>query len=176
MLRRTNIGPETSPLRPQDQERSACEARVREELALPPAPGVPSLESSRVAFFARVKAEPVLFVRAPEYSNEPVSLTVRGYRQMLLSGQNPFGIVARILEESEGFPKQARQAILRDGYLFAEDARLGAALVALVQPQQLFGQSRIWIQRGEAVLHAERRGGRFYYMDGPLIGQRVRRR
>ena len=61
----------------------------------------------------------------------------------------------RILEESKGFPQQARDALLHDGYLYAEDPNLAYALVSLVQPNQLFGHDHIWIQRGEQVLHAD---------------------
>lgn len=147
---------------------------MREVLAAPAVPGVPALEASRARFFTRIKAEPVLFVRPPEYTDEGVTLTVEGYRQMLLSRKNPFGIVSKILSESEGFPKQARSAFLRDGYLYAEDAQTGEWLANLVQPQQLFGQDRIWIQRGDEVLHAERRRGQFFYTDGILEGQRAR--
>ena len=106
--------------------------------------------------------------------DEPVPLVVKGYRQLLTSGQNAYGSVNRILEETDGFPQTARASILRNGYLYAERPELAYALVSLVQPHQLFGHDRIWIERGEQVLHAERRNGKFYYVDGPLEGEKVR--
>lgn len=174
-IRRELIGPETPDVTDRADEASrACERKMRKILSSSAAPGVPALEASRARFFTGVKAEPVLFVRAPEYADDGATLTVKGYRQMLLSRQNPFGIVTKILAESEGFPKQARGALLRDGYLYAEDPPTGRWLANLVQPHQLFGQDRIWIQRGEQLLHAERRNGQFYYTDGALEGQRAR--
>lgn len=165
--------PETGPL-PERVAEPSCEARIELALASPAEPGFRRLDESRAAFLAKVKAEPLLFVRAPEYVSEPSTLPVRGYRQMLLSGRNPFGTVSRILEESAGFQKQAREALLRDGYLFADTPELGSALVDLVEPQHLFGGERIWVQRGESTWHALRRSGRFHFTDGPLAGRRVR--
>ncbi|HVU00734.1 MAG TPA: hypothetical protein VHE30_03250 [Polyangiaceae bacterium] len=175
-IRRAYIGPETHAVaEPSAAEKSrrACEARMREVLSEPEVPGVPALEAHRAAFLARAKAEPVLFVSEPRYSSEPASLTVRGYRQML-EGKNAWGVVEKILDESAPFPKQARDSILRDGYLYADQPELAYALVSLVSPHQLFGQDRIWIERGEHVLHAERKNGRFYYSDGPMEGERAR--
>lgn len=175
-LHTTYIGPELTPppVAPEEAVRRSCEERMREVLAIPAAPGVPPLDASRTTFFMKAKGEPTLFVRAPEYTSEPVTETIRGYRQMLLSAQNPFGVINRILSESEHFPKQARDALLRDGYLYADDVRVGFWLTNLVQPHQLFGHERIVIQRGEEVLHAVRKNGRFYYEDGVLEGQPAR--
>jgi hypothetical protein len=176
-IRRAYIGPEVtreSTLDADETARRACEARMREVLAEPAASGAPAIDRDRATFLARAKAEPVLFVDTPRYGDEKVPLVVQGYRQMLLSGEDAYGTVDRILTESKDFPKQARDAILRDGYLYAETPELAYALVSLVQPHQLFGHDRIWIQRGDELLSAERRHGRFYYSDGPLEGQRVR--
>lgn len=174
-IRRELIGAETrADADGEERARRDCERRMREVLAEPALKNIPALEPTRVRFFMKVKAEPVLFVRAPEYTDEGATLTVQGYREMLLSRANPFGIVTKILEESHGFPKQARAALLRDGYLYATDPQTGTWLANLVQPQDVFGQDRIWIQRGEQVLHAVRRGDRFYYTDGELEGQRAR--
>jgi hypothetical protein len=176
-IRKAYIGPELSTsdptLTPEEAARRACEAQMREVLKQPEVPGAPAIEAERGVLLARTKAEPVLFKQRPEYSKEPVPLVLQGYRKMLGEG-NPYGTVSRILEESEGFPQRARDALLKDGYLYAENPELAYALVSLVQPNQLFGHDRIWIQRGENVLHAEKRHGRFYYVDGPLEGERVR--
>ncbi len=172
---RDYIGPETDDIAPSPEEtaRRACETRMREVLAAPEVPGAPAIQANRAMFLARTKAEPVLFEERPEYERAPATLAIRGFRQMLGEG-NPFGTVERVLDESRGLPEQAREVLLRDGYLYAEDPNLAYALVSLVQPQQLFGYDHIWIQRGERVLHAERRNGRYEYLDGALAGQRVR--
>jgi hypothetical protein len=176
-IQRPYIGPEVTPPAPptpEESERRGCEMRLRAVLAEPALPGAPAIEANRAMFLARTKAEPVLFTERPEYGPEPPTLAVQGYRQMLAQGGNAFGTVARILEESALFPKQARDALLRNGYLYAESSDLAYAMVSLVQPHQLFGHDRIWVQRGEEVLHAERRRGRYYYLDGLLVGERVR--
>jgi len=176
-IRKAYIGPElgtnSAAPSPEEAERRSCEARMREVLKQPEVPGAPAIEAERSVLLARTKAEPVLFKARPEYDPEPVPLVIQGYRKMLGEG-NPYGTVSRILEESENFPKRARDALLRNGYLYAENPELAYALVSLVQPHELFGHDRIWIQRGETVLHAERRNGKFYYVDGALEGERVR--
>lgn len=176
-IRKAYIGPElgtsSATLSHEEADRRSCEARMREILKEPEVAGAPAIEAQRASFLARTKAEPVLFKARPEYDAEPVPLVIQGYRKMLSQG-NPYGTVQRILEESENFPKRARDALLRDGYLYAETPELAYAMVSLVQPHQLFGHDRIWIERGEQVLHAERRNGKFYYVDGPLEGEKVR--
>ena len=176
-IRKAYIGPElgtsSRALSKDEEERRSCETRMRDVLRQPEVPGAPAIEAQRNTFLARTKAEPVLFKERPEYEETKVPLVLQGYRKML-EGGNPYGTVSRILEESAQFPKQARDALLKNGYLYAENSELAYALVSLVQPNQLFGHDRIWIERGEQVLHAERRNGRFYYVDGPLEGERVR--
>lgn len=176
-IQKAYIGPELaadSAPSTEESSRRACEKHLREVLAEPAMPGAPSIDSGRAFLLARVKSEPALFVDVPRYESGEASLTVKGFRQMLLLGENPYGVVSKLLEEAEGNPKLARDVLLRDGYLYAEDPDVGYAMVSLVQPDQLFGHERIWIQRGESVVHAERRAGRYYYTDGPLVGQRVR--
>lgn len=165
--------PSENDLLPSEASRRTCEARMRQILAEPASPGVPAIDDHRAEFLARAKAEPVVFVSPPEHDASPETLTVKGYREMLRGG-NAWGTVERILDESASFPKQARDALLTDGYLYAENSELAYALVSLVQPHQLFGYDHIWIERGEQVLHAEKKNGRFYYTDGPLEGERVR--
>lgn len=176
-IKREYIGPElgrSEPVPADESERRACELKMRKVLGEPSLPGDPAVEEQRAVLLARAKAEPVFFTETPTYGDEPVPLVVKGYRQLLTSGQNAYGSVNRILEETDGFPQTARASILRNGYLYAERPELAYALVSLVQPHQLFGHDHIWIQRGEHVVHADRRHGRFYYTDGPLEGQRVR--
>ena len=174
-VRKAYIGPEVAAVveSPDALSRRACEMRMREVLAEPAVPGAPGVESQRATLLARTKAEPVFFTHAPAYTAEPETLRIKGYRAMLAEG-NPFGTITRIIEESAGFPKQARDVLLKDGYLYSEHPETAYALVSLVQPHHLFGHDRIWIQRGEQVLHAERKNGRYYYADGPLEGQRAR--
>ena len=175
-VHRPYIGPERAPVetKTEELERRACEAKMRETLALPAVPGAPGFESKRATLLARTKAEPVFFTETPGYGNEEVPMSVTGHRKMFEAGWNGYGVVSRILEESDGFPRNARQVLLKNGYLYADDPDFAYSLVTLVQPHQLFGHDRIWIQRGESVVHAEKRNGRYYYVDGPLEGKKVR--
>lgn len=176
-IQKAYIGPEVaagSSPNAEESSRRACEKHLREILAQPASPGAPGIESQRAFLLSRVKSEPSLFVEPPQYEPGEPSLTVKGFRQMLASGENPYGVVSRLLQEAEGNPELVRDVLLRDGYLYAESPEVGYALVSLVQPHHLFGYERIWIQRGESVVHAERRSGRYYYTDGPLVGQRAR--
>lgn len=173
---RTYMGPDHAPaeVHPEEAERRTCEARMREALAEPALPGAPAIEAARAVLLARTKAEPLLFTDTPRHGPEEVTLTVKGYRQMLDTSRNAYGVISRVLTGTQGYQKNARDSLLKDGYLYADTPEMAYALVSLVQPHQLFGVPRIWIQRGDAVVHAERRHGRYFYTDGPLEGERVR--
>ena len=176
-IEREYIGPERSlatAMGEEERERRECEERLREVLEAPAAPGAPQFEARRGELLARAKAEPVLFVETPEYDKHEQTLSVEGYRGLLKKASAPWATVQRLLTEFKGRPQPARAALLRDGYLYADDPEVAYALVSLVKPQHLFGHDRIWIQRGDQTHFAERRGDRYHYVDGPLEGQPLR--
>lgn len=175
---REYIGPEaavTPTPTSAELERRQCEQLLRDTMAEAPEPGAPGFESERAELLARAKAEPVFFVRAPEYEvDDDTSLSIRGFRKLLARSDYEWDTVRRVLSTFHGRPRATRAILLREGYLYAEDPELAYALVSLVQPQDLFGHDRIWIQRGDRTFFAQRRRGRYYYEDGPLEGERVR--
>jgi hypothetical protein len=80
-------------------------------------------------------------------------------------------IVPRFLDH----PEHGREVLLRDGYLYAETPELAFALVDHVRAQHLFDSERIFIQRGELTLSAERgTDGKYRYTNGPEAGKTVR--
>jgi hypothetical protein len=175
-IERDYIGPtraEITEVSEAESERRGCEAQLRQVLAEPALPGAPGFDAVRAELLGRAKAEPVLLVKTPEHAPTD-KLEVQGYRTVLARSKNAWASVESVLGATAGRPQEARESLLKDGYLYAEDPKLAYALVSLVQPHQLFGHDRIWIQRGDQTLHAERRHGRYHYLDGPLAGDRVR--
>ena len=91
-LERDYIGLETASaatLTQEDIDRNECEARLQKLMKEPPAPGAPNFESRRAELLARAKAEPLLFVEAPSYTDEEVHITVKGLRR-ISSSATPF--------------------------------------------------------------------------------------
>jgi hypothetical protein len=80
----------------------------------------------------------------------------------------------RLLPEFEKKPEFGRSVLLREGYLYAERADLAFSIVQLVRADHLFDEPRIWVERGETLMHAELRGKRYVYVDGPHSGEPVR--
>ncbi len=144
--------------------------RVERVLSTPGLPGAPGFEARRAELVARAKGEPVLFVRTPRYASE-----LRGIEDPELErfskARGHYGAVARLLERHAGNYAQLRALLLREGYLYSENPNGAFALLSQVGPQHLFGDPEIWIQRGERLMHAERRGSAYVYTDGPHQGE-----
>jgi len=150
-----------------------CGARVRELLRQPALPGAPELEAKRTRILAYAKTEPVLFTRVPAVES-PATPAARTYRSMIERASGPWGLVQRLLTVFAQNPALGRAVLLREGYLYAERPELAFALVDLVRAHHLFDEPRIWIQRGQNTLFAERSSGQYVYSDGLQRGQRVR--
>lgn len=119
------------------------------------------------------KAEPVFFVSTPSYGPEEVSAPVARYRKQLNETKFPVDVLTRLLPAFAQAPKMGREVLLRDGYLYADEPNLARAIVTGVTAEHLFAHDNIWLRRGESVMNAERRRGRYYYTDGPNVGERV---
>lgn len=160
-------------------ERSAkldaeCRSRMDAVLATPGLPGAPALETARAHVLLYAKAEPVLFVRPPEPDTNP-SRAAKTYRSLLRAANSPWSVVQRLWAVFSANPELGRSVLLRDGYLYAEEARLAFALVDRVSAQMLFSDQQIWIHRGERLLTAKRTlGGEYVFTNGAERGQRVR--
>jgi hypothetical protein len=156
------------------QSRVACQQKLALELSTPGLPGVPSLDAGRGRLLLFAKAEPTHFVQKPEL-DQSVTKAARSLRSMLQRTSSPWSMVQQLSKNFAFNTELGRSVLLREGYLYAEKPELAFALVDLVSAQLLFNDKRIWIHRGDRVLHAERtRTGHYAYVDGPEQGQRVR--
>jgi hypothetical protein len=162
----------TQPLplpRPTDCSQAFQRARAEEVLA-----GAPALERWRTAILARVKAEPLLFVRVPPKTGTE-DAWVRSYQRVLERARHPWGTLEALLPKMVHDRPRTRQVLLRDGYLFADEPELASALVDQVRLDHLFAGERVWVARGDRVLHAERAPDRRYvWSDGPERGRPAR--
>jgi len=152
----------------------ACRRAIDRVLRAPGLPGAPDLEKARPLVLLYAKAEPVVFVEKPSVDRTSSSEAVR-YRSMIENTDSPWSNIQRLWTLFSAKPDLGRSVLLRDGYLYAEKPALAFALVDLVSAQTLFSDDRIWIQRGERQLTAERtKSGNYVYVDGPERGERVR--
>lgn len=164
-------------LEPSEEEvaRRACEERLRTTLAKPSVPGAPEFDERRLEILTKAKAEPVLLTETPEFRDEeePNAL-VLGLRKLLDETEHPWDALLGMLPRFKARPFLGRAVLLRDGYLYTDDPQMAYALVGLVSAEHLFGHDRIWIARGENTYFAERRKGRYVFVDGPNEGEQVR--
>ncbi len=159
-----------------ERKRRACEATLHEVMQEPALPGAPEFEKRRLDILTRAKALPLLLVDTPQHreSDEELSVAVKSFRKLLSETKYPWDALKRLLPHFEKFPKDGRQTLLRDGYLYADDPEFAYALVNLVNAEHLFGHDQIWVKRGEDLYHAKRKRGAYYFTDGPNKGERVR--
>jgi len=153
------------PLVPPAPPTPSCEERIRGTLSEPALPGTPELDAARADLFANVKAEPVIFVRPPGPDPEATA-KARAHAALLRTTRAPWGVLQRMLSELSTDRVLARQALLREGYLYADEPRLALALYAHVSTHHLFDEPRIWIQRGERKRWAIRNKDRYVWEDG----------
>lgn len=151
----------------------SCEERIALALAEPALPGTPELDEVRTDVFANVKAEPVIFVRPP-VPDPDASATAQAHGKLIRGTRAPWGVIERMLPALAANPLAARQAVLREGYLFAETPRLALALYAHVSAHHLFDEPRIWVQRGERKRWAIKKKDRYVWEDGDETGGPVR--
>ncbi len=132
----------------------------------PPDPG-------RAELLARAKAEPVLFLRAPRVDDTAPG-EVLSYRRQIEQNPAPGYTFSRLYRVVRNRPEIARALLLREGYLYATQPSLAAAMVDVVELQHLFEEPELVIQRGAARLRARKSGRYYQYLDGPEKGERAR--
>ena len=153
--------------------RRACEEKRDAVLSKPALPGAPGFERRRVEILARVKTEPVLFVDTPQ-PDEKATPAARALRRALGTNKYPWDLLKSRLATFRFVPEIGRGTLLRDGYLYSEDPLFAYALIYYVRAHHLFDAPKIWIQRGDKTLDAERtRGGTYVYTSGPEQGRPV---
>lgn len=154
-------------------ERQRCLETKQRVLAEPSAPGTPTLDANRIELMLRTKLEPVVFVRPPQFDDD-VPTSTKGLRRSFSTTRYPSSLLNTLTRAFRVHPLTGRRTLLRDGYLYAEDPERAFALVQHVRAEHLYDDERIWIQRGDQVLHAERtKSGSYRYLDGTLQGKEV---
>jgi hypothetical protein len=151
-----------------------AQAEIARVVSLPGLPGAPNFERNRAQLVARAKSEPVVFVSTPEYTRDHNPEVIAG-RKFLTEAQPAWRALEQLRKKFEKREDVLRKVLLRDGYLYSESPDLAFALVSQVRPRELFKDARIWIQRGNVVMHARpdvKHG--YVYEDGPEAGSRVR--
>jgi hypothetical protein len=150
---------------------SACESRRRAVLSGPSLPGVPTLEAKRYEIMARARAESVVFLSPPTPEALPPQLA--NLRERLHAGRHPWQGLHDAYSQLTGRPRQLRQVILTDGYLYAETPDL-AALLATISLARLFNEAELDVTRGPDTWHAVRRAKDYVWADGPEAGRPAR--
>ena len=155
------------------EARENCLRERERLLEAPTSPGIPELDANRVELLMRTKVEPVLFVSKPEPEPE-VPKTVAGLRHSLYVTKYPSTFLDTLVKAFRVRPLLGRQILLRNGYLYADEPELAFAMVHHVRAEYLYDDPRIWIQRGDALLIAERMpSGKYRYTNGSLQGKEV---
>jgi hypothetical protein len=146
----------------------ACESRRRALLSQSSLPAVPVLESNRYEILARARAEPVVFLRPPAQEALPPRLAK--LRERLHAAQHPWQALHDAFSQLKGHPRQLRQVILTDGYLYAETPNL-AALLSEISLARLFSEAELDVTRGPDTRRALRKAGDYVWADGPEAGR-----
>jgi hypothetical protein len=128
-------------------------------------------EKTRAEILARARAEPVVFFEAPEDTALPPKL--QELRRLLFDSLAPGRALHETFSALKGQPKQLRQVILTDGYLYADSPSLATKL-ASIPLTRLFDESELEVTRGDALLRAKRKGRDYIWADGPEAGQPAR--
>jgi hypothetical protein len=151
-----------------------CQAQIAEVLARPAVPGARELDAVKGDVLLYAKGEPVHFVRRPQPAPE-LTRAALSYRTMLRQSRSPWSLLQRLSSLFASDPQLGRAVVLSEGYLYAEEPKLAFALVDLISTQLLFNEKRLWLQRGEQLLHAARDAhGKYVFVDGAEAGERVR--
>jgi len=127
-------------------------------------PGAPTLEASRAEIVARAKAEPVVFLEAPPQTG--VSPDISSLRERLYREAQPWRVLSEIFTRYRRHPRELRQLLLTDGYLYADQPAVAALLTNTIALNLLFTERALVVERGSRTLHAVRKNGDYVWADG----------
>lgn len=160
----------------EDLALDACLARIyglERDPALAPTPLEPS---ARAALFGRAAGEPVVFLRPPR-ATPPEQLDEPARRS--LASLARIAALARVQRLRARFghdPTGLRKLVLREGYLYSDDAAEAHALVRTLALTDLFDSQDLYLMRGEHTHHLTRRRSgisrrwEYIHADGELAG------
>lgn len=156
------------------EEAEACRSAIISAQESPALPGAPRLEENRARVLARAKAEPVLFVEEPEYTGE-VSKTIAARRKAMLRTKYLRDVMLETLSTFAYSKKRMRELLLRNGYLYTDDARAAHVLSTRLTLEKLFSEDTVHLQRGSVQYRLVRgKNDHYHYTSGPEQGQRAR--
>lgn len=152
------------------EESERCQRRIDEALATPSLPGAPRLEKNRALVMARGKAEPVLFLREPEFTDKkPPGMEAR--RKSLLTASSPREVNLELARHFRGAVPLGRDVFLRNGYFYTDDPGSARVLTVLISLEHLFLERELWLERGSERFVVRRDAeGRYVYGSGPEKG------
>lgn len=173
-MRRAATELESSVMARAQQAQKECERRVLAVRGERLSSRGSELERERADLVWRAKADPVWFIRAPRI-DESHGIAAMTYQRALVQSARPAWQLSGVLKDLSQRHELARAVLLREGYLYAETAPLGMALVGMVELHHLFDDAEIVIERGSKRLLAHRGAHSFYeYADGLERGKRAR--
>ena len=160
---------------PESAESRACAetlARLGREPALPGAAVNSGFERGHL--LGRARAEPIVFMRAPNFEAERGSPQARALRAELAAEERPAFAFERVLGKVKKSPELAREVFLSEGYLYTERPELAALFVNYLALGLLFREPELRLARGADVWSLKRRDADYEYVDGPQRGERAR--
>jgi hypothetical protein len=153
-----------------DEELVRCEAAWAAVEARPARPGTPQLGERRAAFLGRARGAMTLLVRAPDRDESEPARRLRARFDKDTAGTR----VARLVATSKHDRAALRAAVLREGYLFADEPEDAFEVERQIKLANLFDDARIVLERGEESFVLERRTGKvteYVHADGPRKGK-----
>lgn len=126
--------------------------------------------ADRANLFMRIKGEPLIFARSPEYLPTK-DVGILAYRRWLERTKHPLSVLGQLYSVMASRPDLLRETLLRDGYKYAHDESMAGALVATLRVELLFREPELWIQRGETLHVVRRTSSGYVYTSGELAGQ-----
>jgi hypothetical protein len=155
-----------------DPASAACRARWQQLLGQPELPGAPRFEAARAEIMARAKAEPLIFLRAPEERARRGNVT--RLRERLFRDGVPWQVLGDVFAELRRAPKLLREVLLTDGYLYTDKPDLAALLSTGISLHQLFDERELDVTRGTLTRRAVREHDEYVWADGAEAGQIAR--
>lgn len=139
---------------------------VRQSPALP---GAPEFEQYRPEIVARARSAEVVYLKAPEA--QATTEKLQRLRAALFRGSTPWLAFRQIYADFRHDPRRLREALLTEGYLYADRPGTAAILGNSVILSHLFDAPVVEVMRGNDHLRAQRRGNEYYWTSGSDEGR-----
>lgn len=159
----------STPNEPRVDAAEVCRRRRVAALSEPALPGAPGLEAVRAELLARAKAEPVLFLETPRVSE--LRPTLAKWRDRLFRDGIAWQVIGEVFSRFGRHPKELREILLTEGYLYAEKSDLAALMASGISLSKLFAEREVTVTRGSHTWHVVRKRGDYVWVDGPEAGQ-----